>query len=156
KTTGILSTNPNPADATATQTAFGRTVSNSGVIHYLNKFGQLTNNQHKSNDPVGELYYAAFRYFRNLGNVAAYSTPSPAHNPSPDRATIDKSLDGFPVITSWDDSIQYACQKNVILGIGDTNTHADRNLPGATVTNLEPAAPAEVVADATNFNVATA
>ncbi|WP_231107959.1 pilus assembly protein [Stutzerimonas stutzeri] len=156
KTTGILATNPNPADATATQTAFGRTVSNSGVINYLNKFGQLTNNQHKSNDPVSELYYAAFRYFRNLGNVTAYSTPTPAHNPSPDGTTKDKWLDGFPVITSWDDPIQYACQKNVILGIGDTNTHADRNLPGATVTNLEPAAPAEVVADATNFNVATA
>lgn len=156
KTTGILTTNPNPADATATQTAFDRTVSNSGVINYLNKFGQLTSNQHKSNDPVSELYYAAFRYFRNLGNVTAYSTPTPAHTPSPGGTTKDKWLDGFPVITSWDDPIQYACQKNVILGIGDTNTHADRNLPGATVTDLEPAAPAEVAADAANFNVATA
>ncbi len=156
KTTGILATNPNPADAAATQAAFGRTVSNSGVINYLNKFGQLTNNQHKSNDPVSELYYAAFRYFRNVGNVSAYSTPTPDHNPSPDDITKDKWLDGFPVITSWDDPIQYACQKNVILGIGDTNTHADRNLPGATVTNLEPAVPTEIAADATNFNVATA
>lgn len=156
KTTGILVTNPNPADATATQTAFGRTVSNSGVINYLNKFGQLTSNQHKSNDPVSELYYAAFRYFRNLGNVTAYSTPTPAHNPSPGGTTKDKWLDGFPVITSWDDPIQYACQKNVILGIGDTNTHADRNLPGATVTNLEPVAPSQIVADAANFNVANA
>ncbi|VXC94184.1 pilus assembly protein [Pseudomonas sp. 9Ag] len=156
KTTGILATNPNPDDATATQTAFGRTVSNSGVINYLNKFGQLTTNQHKSNDPVSELYYAAFRYFRNLGNVTAYSTPTPAHNPSPGGTTKDKWLDGFPVITSWEDPIQYACQKNVILGIGDTNTHADRNLPGATVTSLEPAVPAQVAADAANFNVATA
>lgn len=156
KTTGILVTNPNPADATATQTAFGRTVSNSGVINYLNKFGQLTGNQHKSNDPVSELYYAAFRYFRNLGNVTAYSTQTPAHNSSPGGTTKDKWLDGFPVVTSWDDPIQYACQKNVILGIGDTNTHADRNLPGATVTSLEPAAPAQVVTDAANFNVANA
>jgi len=156
KTTGILTTNPNPADAAATQTAFGRTVSNSGVINYLNKFGQLTTNLHKSNDPVSELYYAAFRYFRNLGNVTAYSTPTPDHNPSPGGTTKDKWLDGFPVITSWDDPIQYACQKNVILGIGDTNTHADRNLPGATVTNLEPAAPSQLVADAVNFNVANA
>lgn len=156
KTTGILATNPNPADATATETAFGRTVSNSGVINYLNKFGQLTSNQHKSNDPVSELYYAAFRYFRNLGNVTAYSTPTPDHNLSPDGTTKDRWLDGFPVITSWDDPIQYACQKNVILGIGDTNTHADRNLPGATVTSLEPNAPAEVAADAADFNVATA
>ncbi|WP_417447432.1 pilus assembly protein, partial [Kangiella sp.] len=154
ESTGILVTNPNPNDATSTQALFGISVSNSGVINYLNKFGQLNNYDHKSNDPVSELYYAAFRYFRNLGNVTEYSTPTPAHAANGD--SKEKWLDGFPVITSWDDPIQYACQKNVILGIGDTNTHADRNLPGATVTNLEPAAPAEVVADATNFNVATA
>jgi len=160
--TGILATNPNPADATATQTAFGRTVSNSGVINYLNKFGQLTGYAHKSNDPVSELYYAAFRYFRHptdangnsIGNVPEFSTPSPTHAPSPNGNTKDKWLDGFPVITNWDDPIQYACQKNVILGIGDTNTHADRNLPGATTSNLEPATPARITAD--TFNVATA
>ncbi len=160
--TGILVPNPNPADATATQTAFGRTVNNSGVINYLNKFGQLTTNPHKSNDPVSELYYAAFRYFRHptdasgnsIGNVPEYSTASPAHNSTPNGNTKDKWLDGFPVITNWDDPIQYACQKNVILGIGDTNTHADRNLPGATKSDKEPATPARVTAD--SFNVATA
>jgi len=152
--TGVLVTNPNPADATSTQTMFGRTVSNSGVINYLNKFGQLTTYNHKSNDPVSELYYSAFRYFRNLGDVTEYSTPRPAHNTSPSDAAKDKWLDGFPVVTNWSDPIQYACQKNVILGIGDTNTHADRNLPGATKSNLEPAAPAQVTADP--FNVATA
>ncbi|WP_120996765.1 pilus assembly protein [Stutzerimonas urumqiensis] len=163
KNTGILFTNPNPADATATQTAFGLTVSNSGVINYLNKFGQLTNYDHKSNDPVSELYYAAFRYFRHptdangnsVGNVPEYSTPSPAHTMiSGD--TKDKWLDGFPVITDWDDPIQYACQKNVILGIGDTNTHADRNLPHATKSDKEPATPARVAADSFNVSDATA
>lgn len=41
--------------------------------------------------------------------------------------------DNFPVITDWSnkDPIIYACQKNVILGIGDVNTHEDRNLPAA-------------------------
>lgn len=162
KTTGILVANPNPADASATQTAFGRTVSNSGVINYLNKFGQLTNYQHKSNDPVSELYYAAFRYFRHptdangnsTGNVPEFSTSNPAHNLNPTDAVKDKWLDGFPVITNWNDPIQYACQKNVILGIGDTNTHADRNLPGATKSDREPNTPARVAAD--TFNVATA
>ena len=152
--TGILVTNPNPIDATSTQASFGRTVSNSGVINYLNKFGQLTTYNHKSNDPVSELYYSAFRYFRNLGNVVEYSTPRPAHRSSPSDADKDKWLDGFPVVTNWNDPIQYACQKNVILGIGDTNTHADRNLPGATKSNLEPATPAQIAADP--FNVATA
>lgn len=154
KLTGVLMTNPNPADASATQTHFGRTVSNSGVINYLNKFGQLTGNDHKSNDPVSELYYSAFRYFRNLGDVTAYSTPTPAHNASAGPSAKDKWLDGFPVVTDWTDPIQYACQKNVILGIGDTRTHADRNLPGATKSTKEPATPLEVSSD--TFDVAKA
>jgi len=154
ESTGVLVTNPNPNDATSTQALFGTSVSNSGVINYLNKFGQLTDYNHKSNDPVSELYYAAFRYFRNLGDVTEYSTPNPAH--AADGDSKEKWLDGFPVVTDWNDPIQYACQKNVILGIGDTNTHADRNLPGATVTNLEPSIPAQVAADAANFDVAAA
>lgn len=154
--TGVLITNPNPADATFTATLFDRSVTNSGVINYLNKFGQLTSYNHKSNDPVSELYYSAFRYFRNLGNVAEYSTPTPAHNASAGGTTKDKWLDGFPVITNWNDPIQYACQKNVILGIGDTNTHADRNLPGATTSTREPAAPAQITADTFNVAAATA
>ncbi|SFI87757.1 type IV pilus assembly protein PilY1 [Stutzerimonas kunmingensis] len=92
-------------------------VGNSGVINYINKFGELTN-RHKSNDPVSELYYAALRYFRNLGDVAAYS-----------KITDEAQRDKFPVITNWTDPIQYSCQKNVILGIGDVNSHEDRDLP---------------------------
>lgn len=105
-TTGIIYANPHN-DATG----------NSGVINYINKFGELTN-VHKSNDPASELYYTALRYFKNQGNIAAYSDTT-------DEAQKDK----FPVITDWSDPIQYACQKNVILGIGDVNTHEDRNLP---------------------------
>lgn len=105
-TTGIIYANPHN-DATG----------NSGVINYINKFGELTN-AHKSNDPASELYYTALRYFKNQGNIAAYSNTT-------DEAQKDK----FPVITDWSDPIQYACQKNVILGIGDVNTHEDRNLP---------------------------
>lgn len=107
--TGVLIKNPR-----------GDSIGNSGVINYINKFGELTN-QHKSNDPVSELYYAAIRYLRNKGNLSTYSNP----------ATTNTQRDYFPVITSWTDPIQYSCQKNAILGIGDVNTHEDRNLlPG--------------------------
>ncbi|WP_313090551.1 pilus assembly protein [Stutzerimonas nitrititolerans] len=106
ETTGILIKNPHN-DATG----------NSGVINYINKFGELTN-QHKSNDPVSELYYTALRYFKKQGDVAAYS-----------KTTSNTEKDHFPVITKWSDPIQYACQKNVILGIGDVNTHQDHNVP---------------------------
>jgi type IV pilus assembly protein PilY1 len=57
-------------------------------------------------------------------------------------------VDGFPVITSWDDPIQYSCQRNFVLGIGDVNTHADKNVPGSsTPTGNEPAKPSAVTSD---------
>ncbi|HKM36566.1 MAG TPA: PilC/PilY family type IV pilus protein [Thiopseudomonas sp.] len=104
--TGVLHDNPRN-DGTG----------NSGVINYINKFGEKSN-QHKSNDPVSELYYAAIRYLRGKGNITDYTS----------QANSDLKKDYFPVVTNWVDPIQYTCQKNAILGIGDTNTHEDRNL----------------------------
>jgi type IV pilus assembly protein PilY1 len=150
-TTGILATNPDPTDAAGTQSdaaALGYTVNvgNSGVLNYLNRFGKTTNNDYKRYDPVTEMYYAATRYFRNLGNVASYSDLSGAT----DQAKLARWVDGFPVIRNWDDPIQYSCQKNFILGVGDVYTHRDRNVPGSTITSAdEPAMPAEVAADTT-------
>lgn len=134
--TGVMVTNPDPADATATG------VSNSGVMNYLNKFGEITRTSYKTYDPVSELYYATQRYYRNLGNVAAWTNNANATH-----------IDGFPVVTTWDDPILYSCQRNFVLGIGDVNTHADRNLPGATGAS-EPSKPAEVTAD-TGVNAST-
>lgn len=89
----------------------------SGVINYINKFGEISG-QLKSNDPVSELYYAAIRYLRAQGNLADYTS----------QANTALKRDYFPVITNWNDPIQYSCQKNAILGIGDVNTHEDKNL----------------------------
>lgn len=126
-TDGTFVVNPNPLDATASG------VTNSGVMNYLNKFGEAAKT-YKTNDPVSELYYAAIRYYKNLGNVSTYTSNA--------TATMQ---DGFPVITGtstdqakasgWVDPILYSCQKNFILGIGDVNTHADANLPGSTIGN---------------------
>ena len=129
-TTGVLLANPNPADATASS------VTRSGVINFINKFSEDSGVNHKSLDPVSEMYYAATRYLRNIGNVPEYSNNA--------NATMK---DNFPVITSWDDPIQYRCQSNVILGIGDVFTHRDKNLPGPTNGTNEPTKPASVVAD---------
>lgn len=104
--TGVLYDNPR-----------GDSVGNSGVINYLNKFGEISN-QHKSNDPVSELYYAAIRYLRGQSNLNDYTN----------QANSNVKKDYFPVVTQWTDPIQYSCQKNAILGIGDVNTHEDRNL----------------------------
>lgn len=107
-TTGVLIKNPRK-----------ESIGNSGVINYLNKFGEISN-QHKSYDPVSELYYAAIRYLRGKPNLSDYSSDG----------NTDQKKDYFPVITNWGDypAIQYSCQKNSILGIGDVNTHKDHDL----------------------------
>ncbi|MFG6446895.1 pilus assembly protein [Roseateles sp. BYS180W] len=138
---GKIVSNPSPADVATTQANFGVTVSSSGVINYLNMFGMLNTGNYKSFDPVSELYYAVLRYFRNVGNVAAWTDMG-----GQSAATKAAWLDGFPAQRQWDDPIQYACQRNFVLGIGDVNTHADRNLPGATGSN-EPSKPSEVASD---------
>jgi len=151
--TGVMASNPNSADAAATAaSAIGAgapsnfTITQSGVMNYLNKFGYYASS-YKTYDPVSELYYAALRYFKNLGNVSSYSSLSGGSS-----STIPAWLDGFPVVSTWTDPIVYACQKNFILGIGDANTHRDANLPGSTLvpkSGQEPAVPSEVTADHT-------
>lgn len=138
--TGVLVRNPDLTDAQDTSDQFGISILDSGVINYLNKFGQMTSKNHKSQDPVSELFYAAVRYIRGEDNVDAYSTG----------ATLEQA-DGFPVITNWGknghDPVLASCQVHVALGIGDIYTHRDKNLPGPTSGTDEPPKPAEVVAD---------
>jgi type IV pilus assembly protein PilY1 len=129
-TTGVQGLNPDPAAASASS------VSWSGVINYLNKFGEYTatvsngsntnnnTNTYMKNDNVSELYYAAVRYFENLGNVSLWSTLQSGITGYP--TTVQ--LDGFPAVTTWTDPIAYSCQKNFILGIGDDHTHYDFNV----------------------------
>jgi len=156
ETTGIFEQDPDDALADATGTYyFGNSseIVNSGVINYLNKFGQLNSNNFKSKDPVSELYYTALRYFKQQNNVSEYYTKTPTHDSSPSTATKRQWVDNFPVVTTanWNgsDPIQYACQKNVILGIGDVYTHRDKNLPSASSTSGtdEPTKPSLVASD---------
>lgn len=137
--TGVLRRNPDPSDASAT----GGGVADSGVINYINKFGQMkTGRPPKLYDNVSELYYAATRYVRGLGNVPAFSALSS------DPQTRYRQADGFPVIAKWDDPMLYACQNTTLLAIGDTNTWFDKNLPGPTRSDGEGwAKPAAVAAD---------
>ncbi|MET3182781.1 UNVERIFIED_ORG: type IV pilus assembly protein PilY1 [Variovorax guangxiensis] len=139
-TTGIMNTNPDTASATASG------VSQSGVMNYLNKFGQATKT-YMTYDNVSELYYATVRYFENLGNVPEW-TNSVATGVS----GRDAKLDGFPAVIDWSgkDPIAYSCQKNFILGIGDDHTHYDYNVGGSSITKSGRAAPSAVTADTFN------
>jgi len=110
--TGIINTNANTADATASS------VSLSGVITYLNKFSDPG---YKGNDPASELFYESIRYFKNLGPTAEYLTGSNG---------------GFPILdgSRWEDPIQYECQNNFIIGMNDANPWKDKRLPGTHFT----------------------
>lgn len=150
-TTGQFVRNPNPTDASNTTTATGITIQDSGVINYLNKFGQLIPGNYKDYDPVSEMYYSVLRYYKNLGNVPSWSNLG-----TTDTAAKTRMLDGFPVVTNWDDPIQYSCQRNFVLGIGDIYTHVDKNVPGNTdYRTREPAMPAEFATDPVNAVTAT-
>lgn len=111
---GILVVNPNPTDATASN------VTKSGVINFINKF---SNPGYKVFDPVSELFYETVRYYKNLGPTPEYSSNLTAGENG-----------GFPVITTWDDPIQYSCQKNFIVAINDAFPWLDKKLPGTSFT----------------------
>ncbi|WII93814.1 PilC/PilY family type IV pilus protein [Kingella negevensis] len=131
-TTGQFIINPDVKDAADSN------VSNSGVINYLNKFGDAS--RYKQYDPAAELYYVAQRYLRHKGFPDEYQS---FINSSFQRQTSIANLtkeekDNFPVITNWDNPLitnpnilrENACRPNQILFIGDTNTHRDNDLPG--------------------------
>ncbi len=138
-TDGTYVNNPDSADATAT----GFSATNSGVINYLNKFGRRGG--YKGFDPVSEMYAEVIKYFKAQGRTPTTSYVSGLTN---------TMVDGFPVITAWNDPIQYSCQQNFVIGIADANTHKDKNLSGGIVNaESEPAAvPGNIDTD---YNVTT-
>ncbi len=143
-TTGIQNSNPDTTDASASS------VTRSGVINYLNEFGNnnlradgtSSGDAYKSYDWFSEMYYEGLRYLRGKkAPVANYV------------ANVTASMkDGFPVITSWDDPIINRCQKNFTISIGDSSTWRDTNLPGMGDTTGKPAMPAEVSGDSGTVN----
>ncbi len=119
-TDGTFPANPDPSEASA---SYPSAVSKSGVINYINQFGTTSQN-YKTYDNVGKLYYESLRYLRGLTPTTDFYT----------RATAT-SADGFPIIRTWDDPVQYWCQKNYVIAMGDTHTHCDKRLPGGTSTS---------------------
>lgn len=120
ESTGILTINPDPTEASNSK---GGTVTNSGVINYINKFGTYAKS-YKTYDNFGKLIYESLRYLRGIGPTTEFSAKATSGNG-----------DGFPMITNWDDPIQYRCQKNFIMAMGDTHIWCDKRLPGGSFTS---------------------
>ncbi len=159
-TTGVFTLNPDAADAANTKAIMGlpdgSEVTNSGVLNYLNKFGAINSSatsSYKIYDPVSELYYGVLRYFRNIAPVPEWTSVTGASN-----AEKIKWTDYFPVITAPADPILYSCQRNFILGVGDTNLNPDKNVPGNTpaMRKNEPPLPTSVATDLPSNGIAGA
>lgn len=119
--TGIFATNPDTADITGTAPGGGN-ATQSGAINYLNKFGY--GNGYETYDTIADLYWAALSYFMKTPLDASYTS----------NLTADNSLDPtFPVLTgaSLNDPIQYSCQANAIVTIGDSHTWYDTRVPSS-------------------------
>ncbi len=89
---------------------------NSGVINYINQFSQPGL---KSYDPVSELFYEAVRYYKHLAPTPEYSS-----------GLSGPQKGGFQIVTTWEDPIQYRCQKNFIIAVNDAYPWRDKKLPG--------------------------
>jgi len=178
--TGVFINDPDSTDSTATTTSVAAgsgtctstdtpdgsscAIKYSGVINYLNRFGQLGTGLAtlKSDDNLSEMYYTALRYLRGLGNVASFSSFSGS------KVGNYQNADGLPVIENWygnglnaavtqwgstrtvgkpKDPMLYQCQTTVVLGIGDTATQAEADayssdssstsVPGSTFAKID-------------------
>lgn len=114
--TGVFTTNPDPASATA----WG--VPNSGAINYLNKFGYASPTGYMTYDTISELYWAALSHYMQVPLDATYTAGV---------AAGAGQLDGFPAVSSTVlDPEQYSCAANSIAVIGDSHTWCDSRVPG--------------------------
>jgi len=128
--TGQFVRNPDPDDANATTDRYAglSEIQDSGVISYINKSGLIVpGTLFKRYDNVSELFYTAYRYLRGLPNRSEYIAISETGT------ALNRLVGGLPII-DWtnseaDDPMQFSCQKNFFLGIGDTNTHPDTRVP---------------------------
>lgn len=136
KTTGIFTSNPDPDEVTASIpcgsssgcVAPGDSTSgaSSGTINYLNQFG-LSEPGYETQDTIADLYWATLAYYKKLPLDPSYTQ---------DNNQIQ--LDGFPAMANPSaisgpgaDPMQYTCQGNSIVTIGDTHTWCDTRVPGS-------------------------
>jgi len=112
--TGVFTLNPDPTSATASG------VSKSGAINYLNQFGNTQ--LYMTYDTISELYWAGLSHYMQVDLDASYTSGVTSGS---------NQYDNFPGLKSTVlDPIQYSCQANSIVVIGDTHTHCDSRVPG--------------------------
>ncbi|TLY48845.1 MAG: hypothetical protein E6K53_15430, partial [Gammaproteobacteria bacterium] len=139
---GVFATNPDADEVSASISVTGQTVTQSGAINYLNQFG-LTAPYYETNDTLAELYWAALAYYKKIALDSSYSAvPGAGDTGGNGIGTVSDTiqLDGFPALADPSkvdgpgaDPIQYSCQGNSIVTIGDSHTWCDTRVPGSAL-----------------------
>jgi type IV pilus assembly protein PilY1 len=118
--TGIFAANPYPTDTAKTPGA--TTPTQTGAINYLNKFGYA--NGYETYDTLADLYWASLAYLMKVQLDAGYTSGMSASG------TLDTNFPAFSG-TDLNDPVQYTCQANAIVTIGDSHTWYDTRVPSS-------------------------
>jgi len=128
--TGIFVTNPDAADSTYATAPGGTTFTDSGTINYLNKFGY--SGSYEQYDNVSDLYWATLAYYMQVSLDSSYTTGLSSSNSTDSTFPV---FTGTPANSSSNptvnDPIQYTCQNNAIVTIGDSHTWLDSAVPSS-------------------------
>ncbi|GGA38306.1 pilus assembly protein [Dyella nitratireducens] len=151
---GIFYQNPDAADKTYATAPGNIAFTDSGAINYLNKFGY--NGNYEQYDTVGDLYWSTLAYYMQVPLDSSYTNGLSQSN------STDPT---FPVFTGTpakssnnptvNDPIQYTCQNNAIVTIGDAHTWLDSAVPssgpGTGLTPLTAGGTVGTALDASNY-----
>ncbi|OOG50176.1 hypothetical protein B0E50_03330 [Rhodanobacter sp. C01] len=125
-TTGIFATNPDTDEAAGTAPG-GVNATATGAINYLNNFGYA--NGYETYDTIADLYWAALAYYMQVPLDSTYTSGLTTTN------SLDTSYPAFTGTTGangqLNDPIQYTCQSNAIVTIGDAHTWYDTRVPSS-------------------------
>lgn len=127
--TGIFATNPD-TDETSGTAPGGGNATQTGAINYLNKFGY--GDGYETYDTMADLYWAALAYYMHVPLDDSFTKGLTASN------SLDTDFPAFTSQSQLNDPIQYRCQSNAIVTIGDAHTWYETRVPstgGPTPTN---------------------
>lgn len=126
--TGIFASNPDSSDAIYGTAPGGGAFKSSGAINYLNEFGYSSG--YETYDTVSELYWATLAYYMQQPLDSTYTSGlSPSNSMDSDYPVFTGNPASAPGKTTVNDPIQYTCQSNAIVLIGDVHTWYDTRLP---------------------------
>lgn len=122
-TTGAFIANPDTPGTITPGGSTGSAASLSGAINYLNKFGY--DNGYETYDTLADLYWASLAYLMNVPLDSSYTSGMTATNSMDTKFAVYTG-------TNLNDPLQYQCQANSIVTIGDSHTWYDTRVPSTS------------------------